>query len=299
MMLTELQGKARQPGRIILTGRTKPSRKRIYMDKKEPVVRKHVRILWTAWRDGLTRTDAAFLLQQPTIQPYLRDRWLGVADEWLASELNPQYEKAIQAAIDGITAAYKRTKEAEFNLTYTNILEWVREHGGELIKELTEAQALSINALLQHQAFMGISSPGTLANMLKPMVGLLKREALAVTNYRAELVAQGMQRAKVESMSERYADFLLRARTERIARTELAYAYEYGQLETVRQLRDGGFVDDVEKEWIASGDERMCDICASLNGEKVGMNENFSIGVEAPPAHPGCRCDVGYSAIKR
>lgn len=73
-------------------------------------------------------------------------------------------------------------------------------------------------------------------------------------------------------------------RAETIARTETAFADTQGNMELYRQS------DVVEsKQWIVGED--CCPDCAELDGEVVGLDENFSDGSECPPAHPNCRCD--------
>lgn len=64
-----------------------------------------------------------------------------------------------------------------------------------------------------------------------------------------------------------------------IARTETIRAYNQGR---VKFFKKAG----IEKvEWLAMGDERMCDVCGPLNGEV------FELGKLPPiPRHPNCRC---------
>jgi len=300
MIYAAIEEKVRRPERIILSGRARPSGKRAYLIRKEPVLKRKISMLWREWREAASRQDIEYIIQTGAVQQMLLDKWYAIAEAWLEDELQAEYQNAIQAAGNSLMEAYNRArKSAAFNATTAAILNWMRGHGGELIRELTSGQALTINALLQHQAFMGISNPAVLAQMLKPMIGLLRREALAVANYRAELIAAGLDRSKIENRIEKYADFLLRARTERIARTELCYAFEFGQMESIRQMQEAGLVSDVQKEWMTADDERMCPDCAALDGETVGLDEEFSGGVKAPPLHPGCRCDLGYSATRQ
>ena len=44
------------------------------------------------------------------------------------------------------------------------------------------------------------------------------------------------------------------------------------------------------KTWKTAMDERVCQICAPLHNEAVGILDNFSLGISGPPAHPRCRC---------
>jgi hypothetical protein len=52
-----------------------------------------------------------------------------------------------------------------------------------------------------------------------------------------------------------------------------------------------GFIDPrAQKEWSAEIDGRNCEICAALDGVRVGITDEFPAG--DPPRHPNCRCDV-------
>lgn len=73
------------------------------------------------------------------------------------------------------------------------------------------------------------------------------------------------------------------ARAERIARTETAYADVAGNLEGYRA---SGVV--AAKRWIVA-DAGECDLCAELDGEEVGLDEDFpGDGGDGPPLHPNC-----------
>lgn len=72
-------------------------------------------------------------------------------------------------------------------------------------------------------------------------------------------------------------------RAEMIGRTEIARAHSQGN---VTAWKASGVVK--KKEWLTAAD--CCDICDGINGEIVGIDEDFPGGVSAPPLHPRCRC---------
>jgi SPP1 gp7 family putative phage head morphogenesis protein len=76
-----------------------------------------------------------------------------------------------------------------------------------------------------------------------------------------------------------------------IARTETIRAFNGGMW---LAYQEGGVV--VTKRWI-DGQPGACVICVDLNGEEVPLGDDFSIGVQFPPAHPRCRCAVGPGKI--
>lgn len=75
------------------------------------------------------------------------------------------------------------------------------------------------------------------------------------------------------------------ARADMIARTELATAFTQGNIDS---WSESGVV--VGKQWVVAPD--ACDECESMEGEVVGLDEDFSAGVSGPPLHPNCRCDI-------
>ncbi len=90
-----------------------------------------------------------------------------------------------------------------------------------------------------------------------------------------------------------------------IAQTESAFAYNRGADEGVRQAQAAGYLGMVKKRWCTSGDDAVCEICASLDGVEIEMDSDFNIGGRVlfkghhmlPPAHPRCACAVEYIEV--
>lgn len=73
-------------------------------------------------------------------------------------------------------------------------------------------------------------------------------------------------------------------RAEILARTEIIRAHH---LATIQEYRNWGVVGvQVQAEWKTAGDDRVCPICASMEGNIYTLDE-----IEGMiPAHPQCRC---------
>lgn len=69
-----------------------------------------------------------------------------------------------------------------------------------------------------------------------------------------------------------------------IARTETATAYSQGSL---LAYQESNVVAGTE--WLVSD---PCPICAALEGKTADLGEEFDDGIDAPPAHPACKCAV-------
>ena len=87
-----------------------------------------------------------------------------------------------------------------------------------------------------------------------------------------------------------------------IAQTESAFAYNRGADEGIRQAQAEGYLGIVKKRWSTSGDDGVCEICASLEGMEIDMDAEFDFKGKIlfrghkllPPAHPRCACAIEY-----
>lgn len=87
-------------------------------------------------------------------------------------------------------------------------------------------------------------------------------------------------------------------RAEDIARTETMDASNAGQHEAWTQAVDDGLLTGNEKqEWITTEDDRLCDDCNDMDGQQVGLDEEFESdeygSVDGPTLHTKCRCTTG------
>lgn len=76
-------------------------------------------------------------------------------------------------------------------------------------------------------------------------------------------------------------------RAEMIAQTESVNAYQSGLLNFAQETGAN------TKTWEALAG--ACKVCAPLDGETVAIDDQFSNGIDAPSAHPRCRCGVIYN----
>jgi SPP1 gp7 family putative phage head morphogenesis protein len=84
-------------------------------------------------------------------------------------------------------------------------------------------------------------------------------------------------------------------RAEMISRSETMNAANAGTLESFSQAQEAGLLPaNATKQWIANSD--ACDDCQELDGEEVGLDEEFISGDDAPGLHPNCRCSLGIGS---
>ena len=79
-------------------------------------------------------------------------------------------------------------------------------------------------------------------------------------------------------------------------------ALNRGQLESWRRAGSDGLIGDgAEKEVIVAADEKLCPICAMLDGVRVPVDEPFQTMAGefmSPPFHPQCRCALALHPME-
>ena len=199
----------------------------------------------------------------------------------------------------------------EFNTQAPGILNWLSERGAEFVTVCTQEQKDAIAALVTKKMRDG-HTVDELSRLIRPCIGLTEGDAKATTRFYDNIVAtlkKEHPRMKLESIrkkaldaTQKYAERKHRQRAMMIAQTESAFAYNRGADEGIRQAQAEGYLGIMKKRWSTSGDDAVCELCASLEGAEVGMDSDFNIGGRLlfrgqhmlPPAHPRCACAIEY-----
>ena len=280
---------------------------REYLDKNEPKIQRAIRKMWNTEREIITKEEMEKVLQYSWVPVEWIQRFTNDYTVFVNEVMAPAWRDAMQNAVEYMNGQIERYAKKQFEDTHIGkfIEDWIREHGGELIVQLSEAQHEAIREILRIYILEHPLSPYDLAKVIEPLIGLTSSEAVAVARYRESLVKENLSENVIENLTNKYAEFLLKKRALRIARTELAYAYNRGQLEAIREAKANGFFrGEVIKTWLTAGDERTCEFCQSLDGEVVGLEETYPGATKreqeilTPPAHPMCRCTVIYEVIE-
>lgn len=270
---------------------------RRYLNEEERTISKPVQTMWKKQAALVNVDTTKKALESARVPAEWEDPWSRMIREFVRDDVTPQWLKGIAVAGDRIAKKINRLqkKQFDFDTTMTSVKAWVDDHGGKLIVDLIDKQMGSIRALLQHQIALEVTSPYVLAQRLRPLVGLTNRETMAVAKFMAALTEAGAAPSMITSQVANYAKYLHKNRAMRISRTEISDAYNFGQLNSMRQAVDADWLPGVpEKTWIAGGAD-PCEIC--LDNEAAGpiaIDAVFPSGDETPTAHPHCECAVGY-----
>lgn len=274
---------------------------RRYLNEEERKISGPVKAMWKKQGALVTVETTRKALETAEIPPEWVDPWTRMIREFVRDDVTPQWQKGISVAGEKIAKKINQLqrKAFDFDSTMTSVKAWVDDHGGKLIVDLIDKQMGSIRALLQHQIALEVTSPYILAQRLRPLVGLTNRETMAVARFMTALTEAGAAPGMITSQVANYVKYLHKNRAMRISRTEISDAYNFGQLNSMRQAVDADWLPgEPEKTWIAGGAD-PCDICT--DNEAVGpiaIDAVFPSGDETPTAHPHCECAVSYR-VKR
>ena len=204
------------------------------------------------------------------------------------------FDKAGQIGAAGLKNQFNIS--ASFTMQNPRAQAWARTNSSKLITQIGGETRKGIQQVIGSAYQLGLPSKET-ARVIREMVGLTEKQGAAVFNFRERLVAQGRKPDQVARMTTKYEAKLLKYRSENIARTEIAKAGNEGLIESWRQAADTGLLDanNTNVEWLAAFDDRVCPICAPLNGTVYSYKDIESGKSAAPPAHPMCRCTLGIS----
>lgn len=220
----------------------------------------------------------------------------------LESELDSNLRAPLrEALLGGAQVADRRLPQGtmRFDLTNPAAVRAVDDAVANLVRDITTESRGAIRDVVR-QSVQGAFDVRQLARQVKGSIGLTSQYATAVERYRTRLVDQGMAEGRALTRSQTYADRLLRHRATTIARTEVIRATNAGQQAVWNDAQQEGLLPiGAQREWIVTPDDRLCPLCAPMEGQVVGVQEPFQSDegpVDYPPLHPNCRCAIGIAS---
>lgn len=260
-------------------------------DKARPALRRQVEAAIVRAASAV-RLGQGESLSSPTVERTLMSAWVDEAVPRIAAATREMSQRVMTEG-GRATMQQVRTSEAwRYDAVNPRAVEYVREHTGNLIVGITEAQREAIRQAIERVAAAEISSRQA-EKHIRGVIGLTPRMETAVYNVRRQAIERGLTLARVDAVTLKYRSKVIRERAETIARTETIDALNAGREEAWKQAIDSGILPAAsEKKWIVTYDDRLCPVCAAMQGERVSMEGTFTGGVSHPPRHPRCRCAI-------
>ena len=274
-------------------------------DRQAPTVEQAFVALVAAARGGKTRRRIQRALQRGNRRRALTiavEAWQSASETWRTT-LEDALRDTVLASATAVGIRMSQdpriTFQIAFRVTNPAAQRWAETQAGRLIRRITADQRQSIRRVIV-QAFTENLTTRQAATRIAEQIGLQSRQAVALERVRADLVEKGLTKARIDQVVTRHRDRMIRRRGRSIARTEVLRASNMGQQLLWEAAVDAGEwrAQDVRRVFIVTPDDRLCPICAPLDGMLVGLADEFvspTNGASAlvPPLHPSCRCAVG------
>ena len=276
-----------------------------------------VEILYSFWGDqqnAVTYKELRELVQGGTITQQQWEEWQHDYSTLVASKLDKIWQKAMEAGVSG-QPIFDSFETFSFDAQTPGVVDWIKERGAAFVTASTNEQKQAISYLLTAKVIQK-HTVDELARMIRPCIGLTTGDTKAVMNLydsvkkslqeqHPKMKASSVQKKALDA-AQKYAERKHRQRAVTIAQTEMAFAYNRGADQGVRQAQEKGLLGKTIKRWITSGDDSVCDMCAALDGTEIEMDDNFDFGGRLlfaghkmlPPAHPRCACAVEYVEVE-
>ena len=265
-------------------------------DTPDAALRRLVRDWLAGSRDALTekaieralREGKAALLAN---DPVWADRWDDLDDDW---------QDSLRRLMRRAGAAELRRLDLPLGFALDNpyAVRFALTQTAEMVKAVTAETKKAIRAVVG-AGFVEHYPPRDMAKLVKPMIGLTAPDARAVRNRAAKLAKDDLSPERVQELTDRYAEKLLKRRAENIARTETINSLSAGNNAAWRSADEAGLLPKgTEREWMATPTSgRTCTICARLHGKRIPLDGTYTHPVTGAPinhpggeAHPSCRC---------
>jgi len=221
--------------------------------------------------------------------------------DMLSQHLDEVTNKTMEIIVNGANVSKRYLPEkiaanVSFDLLNQRAVDFIREYRFDLIREITEKSRQGVRKIIE-RAFTEGMHPYKAARYIRDVVGLTEMQTLSVDNFRRRMLRQGLSQGDSLELAQRYAQRVLRKRAEAIARTETIRAASMGQALLWQEAADKGLIDTAKtwRVWLVTPDDRLCDLCETMDGQRVRLNENFNspLGpVYTSPLHVNCRCAI-------
>lgn len=276
---------------------------RAFLDSSEPELVRLLVNLWNTQGRAITFRELREAILAGDLSQDFLEAWRQDYAKFVIENLRPAWDKAMAEAVEELRLKYPQWY---FDPMADGVREWVETRGAEFVTSVSENQMLGLRTVIQRAAGMNTMNVDQLARAIRPMTGLYWQQSVANLSYYQRLLAGGVLAEKALDLSLRYSARQIQYRGMLIARTELAFAYNRGYLEGIRQAQAAGYMGLAVKIWLTAEDERTCPYCGSLEGKTIPMDEEFPFATKlarynpeirlTPPAHPNCRC--GYMVLE-
>jgi len=262
---------------------------------------------WARQAMDIQQSDIEAAIAIGRITPDLEQQW---AADWLSfvsSQLDSVWASALLEGSNQMQSQLRKDEGGFLERLVSRFRQWREARTARLSERLAKTQRQATSDIIRSLGVdRGVSARDT-RQIVRASLGLTTRQTAALVKIWdtfAEENIQDLETSKRRLLNN--ADRLGTIRARRIARTEIAMAFNAGAHEQVSLfIEDRSLMESqVVKVWVTAGDAMVCDFCKSLAAaDPLPFAEKFETkkwadgNTVSPPVHPSCRCVIEYRDV--
>lgn len=310
-----MQTEIKKAGKVIpINALVATHKMRKFLNAKEPELVYFLQTLWNNQQKAITYKELREAILDGYLSQKLMEEWYQDYSRFVIEKVAPMWQDAMKEANKAFTEVLG--DKYIFNPMQEGVVSWTNDRAAAFVTNVTRDQVHAMREVIKRATQLHDMNVDELSRAIRPMVGLDWRQAIANENYYNAMIESGLKPRDALERSVKYSARQNRHRGYRIARTELAHAYNYGSYASTKQAQAQGLLGKCVKVWCTASDERTCPECSSLDGVEIGMDDDFyyknqngnmtrinpklsdPIMGRIGTAHPNCRCTVMYKEIE-
>lgn len=259
--------------------------------------------MWNYEGQAITYKELREAILYGGLTEELLTEWRRDYARFVIDKLLPKWQLAMNKANEDL---YRKFPKYYFNPMQEGVVKWNQTRAAAFVTNETGITIQGLRAVIQRASELNDLNVDELGRVIRPMVGLNHRQAVANLNYYNKMIKDGVKPDKAYENSVRYAARQHRYRGQMIARTELAFSYNSGAYYGTKQAQEQGLLGKCVKVWCTAATDSVCDTCRNLEGKTIEMDEQFDFRTNitdpmikiAGVAHPHCMCTIIYKEIE-
>lgn len=293
-----------------------------FLNAREPELVLFLQTLWNNQQKAITYKELREAILAGQLSEELMEEWYRDYSRFVIEKVAPLWAEAMKEANKAFQSALPNYV---YNPMHLGVVNWTNDRAAQFVTNVTKDQVAGMREVIKRASQLHDLNVDELSRAIRPMVGLDYRQAIANENYFENMIKSGLKPKIAIEKSIKYSARQNRHRAYRIARTELSFAYQQGSYFGTKQAQEQGLLGECVKVWCTSdayysdGSHRTCDICRSLDGKEIAIDDDFYYEFKdrqgnvqmrrintkltgdtisrTPPAHCHCMCSIQYKEI--
>jgi len=262
---------------------------------------------WARQSMDIQQSDIDASIAAGRITTEMQDQWATDWQNFVSSQMDAVWSSAMLEGSNQMQAQLQKAELKVFGRLVSRFRQWREARAARLASKLAQTQHRATQEIVQSLGVeRGVSARDT-RRIVRASLGLTTRQTAAIVKIWDTLAEEGIQDlAASKRRLLNSADRMGTIRARRIAKTEIALAFNAGAHEQVRlHIEDNSLLESkVVKVWVTAGDGNVCDFCTDLaNNPPIGFSDVFGTknwadgSTVSPPVHPSCRCVIEYRDV--